>query len=174
VVKAADNGLPAPGFASGIAHHVRNCASKVSGRTSAPSKLAVASPSTDPARYPGRSNKEGIAPSRHVRHVTRLGLRRSELAAVTMKHVQMRDSRWCIVDLVRSMAACGRFRCRHRRKMRLTYRRRKRESRKGFFSGRSTYSCGRCAPSRNTFTDLVVPAKDVGQFHLARSSAFRG
>jgi integrase len=28
------------------------------------------------------------------------GLRRSELAALTMKHVQMRDSRWCIVDLV--------------------------------------------------------------------------
>jgi integrase len=28
------------------------------------------------------------------------GLRRSELAALTMKHVQMRDSRWCIVGLV--------------------------------------------------------------------------
>jgi integrase len=28
------------------------------------------------------------------------GLRRSELANLTMKHVQMRDSRWCIVDLV--------------------------------------------------------------------------
>ncbi len=27
-------------------------------------------------------------------------VRRSELAALTMKHVQMRDSRWCIVDLV--------------------------------------------------------------------------
>jgi integrase/recombinase XerD len=28
------------------------------------------------------------------------GLRRSELAALTMNHVQMRDSRRCIVDLV--------------------------------------------------------------------------
>jgi site-specific recombinase XerD len=28
------------------------------------------------------------------------GLRRSELAALTVKHVQMRDSCWCIVDLV--------------------------------------------------------------------------
>lgn len=28
------------------------------------------------------------------------GLRRSELAALTMKHVQQRDNRWCIVDLV--------------------------------------------------------------------------
>jgi len=28
------------------------------------------------------------------------GLRRSELASLTVKHIQMRDSRWCIVDLV--------------------------------------------------------------------------
>jgi integrase len=28
------------------------------------------------------------------------GLRRSELTNLTMKHVQQRDSRWCIVDLV--------------------------------------------------------------------------
>ena len=30
----------------------------------------------------------------------RCGLRRSELAALAMKHVQQRDNRWCIVDLV--------------------------------------------------------------------------
>jgi integrase len=28
------------------------------------------------------------------------GLRRSELASLTVKHIQMRDSRWCIVDLI--------------------------------------------------------------------------
>ncbi|MCU1300683.1 MAG: integrase family protein [Candidatus Sulfotelmatobacter sp.] len=28
------------------------------------------------------------------------GLRRSEVAALTMRHVQQRDNRWCIVDLV--------------------------------------------------------------------------
>ena len=28
------------------------------------------------------------------------GLRRSEVAAVTLTHVQQRDGRWCIVDLV--------------------------------------------------------------------------
>src|ERR1700732_983439 len=28
------------------------------------------------------------------------GLRRSEVAALTLKHIQQRDSRWCIVDLV--------------------------------------------------------------------------
>jgi integrase len=28
------------------------------------------------------------------------GLRRSEVAALTMKHIQQRDGRWCIVDLV--------------------------------------------------------------------------
>jgi len=28
------------------------------------------------------------------------GLRRSELANLTMKHVQQRDNRWCIVDLI--------------------------------------------------------------------------
>jgi site-specific recombinase XerD len=28
------------------------------------------------------------------------GLRRSELASLSVKHIQMRDSRWCIVDLI--------------------------------------------------------------------------
>ena len=28
------------------------------------------------------------------------GLRRSEVANLTTKHIQMRDSRWCIVDLL--------------------------------------------------------------------------
>jgi integrase len=28
------------------------------------------------------------------------GLRRSEVAALTLKHIQQRDGRWCIVDLV--------------------------------------------------------------------------
>ncbi|MGO9614893.1 MAG: tyrosine-type recombinase/integrase [Bryobacteraceae bacterium] len=28
------------------------------------------------------------------------GLRRSEVAALTMGHIQQRDGRWCIVDLV--------------------------------------------------------------------------
>jgi len=28
------------------------------------------------------------------------GLRRSEVASLTLKHIQQRDSRWCIVDLV--------------------------------------------------------------------------
>jgi hypothetical protein len=28
------------------------------------------------------------------------GLRRSEVAALTFKHIQQRDGRWCIVDLV--------------------------------------------------------------------------
>src|ERR1700689_3997507 len=28
------------------------------------------------------------------------GLRRSELANLTIKHIQQRDNRWCIVDLV--------------------------------------------------------------------------
>jgi integrase len=28
------------------------------------------------------------------------GLRRSEIAALTLRHIQQRDNRWCIVDLV--------------------------------------------------------------------------
>ena len=28
------------------------------------------------------------------------GLRRSEVAALTLKHIQQRDNRWCVVDLV--------------------------------------------------------------------------
>ena len=33
------------------------------------------------------------------------GLRRSEVAALTMEHIQQRDGRWCIVDLVREARA---------------------------------------------------------------------
>ena len=40
------------------------------------------------------------------------GLRRSEVAALTVPHVQQRDGRWCIVTSLASMAACGRSRCR--------------------------------------------------------------
>jgi integrase len=32
------------------------------------------------------------------------GLRRSEVAALTLKHVQQRDNRWCIVDLLQPYA----------------------------------------------------------------------
>jgi len=35
------------------------------------------------------------------------GLRRSEVAALTMAHVQQRDGRWCIVDLVGKHGRAG-------------------------------------------------------------------
>jgi site-specific recombinase XerC len=40
------------------------------------------------------------------------GLRRSEVAALTVGHVQQRDGRWCIVDLIGNTAESGRSRCR--------------------------------------------------------------
>jgi hypothetical protein len=51
-------------------------------------------------QYPGRSHKEGIARPRRVRHVTRLGIAPVRAGGAHDQHIQMRDSRWCIVDLV--------------------------------------------------------------------------
>ncbi len=49
---------------------------------------------------PDASTKKGLRDRAMFVTLLRCGLRRSELANLTMKHVQQRDSRWCIVDLV--------------------------------------------------------------------------
>jgi integrase len=43
---------------------------------------------------------QGAARPGHPRRPLGCGLRRSEVAALTFKHIQQRDGRWCIVDLV--------------------------------------------------------------------------
>jgi len=49
---------------------------------------------------PDVGTKKGLRDRAMLAIMLGCGLRRSEVAALTMKHVQQRDNRWCIVDLV--------------------------------------------------------------------------
>ena len=60
---------------------------------------------------PDVRTKKGLSDRAMFATLLGCGLRRSELTNLTMKHIQQRDSRWCIVDLVGNTGASGRFRC---------------------------------------------------------------
>src|SRR6202789_3687184 len=94
-VEAADKGLLAPELASGIARikGVRSHGVRVG------NWLALRQAQTLLNTPDIRTNK-GLRDRAMFATLLGCGLRRSELAALTMKHVQMRDSRWCIIDLV--------------------------------------------------------------------------
>jgi integrase len=49
---------------------------------------------------PDAASKKGIRDRAILAVLLDCGLRRSEVAALTFKHIQQRDGRWCIVDLV--------------------------------------------------------------------------
>ena len=49
---------------------------------------------------PDMTTKKGLRDRAVFATLPGCGLRRSELANLTMKHVQQRDNRWCIVDLL--------------------------------------------------------------------------
>jgi integrase/recombinase XerD len=92
---AADNRLLAPELAAGI---TRVKSAKTQGiRTgnwlSLPQAQALLS-------APDTSTTKGLRDRAIIAVLLGCGLRRSEVAALTFAHVQQRDGRWCIVDLV--------------------------------------------------------------------------
>src|SRR6202051_4874787 len=94
-VEAADNGLLAPELAAGISRTkgVRSYGVRVGNWLSLRQAQALLD-----APEVGK-NKE-LRDRAMFATLLGCGLRRSELTALTMKHVQQRDNRWCIVDLV--------------------------------------------------------------------------
>src|SRR6202047_5106717 len=94
-VEAADNGLLAPELAAGISR-VKGAKSKgvrVGNWLSLRQAQAL-------LNAPDASTKKGLRDRAMLAVLLGCGLRRSEVAALTLKHIQQRDSRWCIVDLV--------------------------------------------------------------------------
>jgi site-specific recombinase XerD len=92
--EAADNGLIAPELASGIAR-VKS-AKSVGLRTG--NWLSVRQ-AQSLLNAPATTTLKGLR-DRALLVLLGCGLRRSEVAALTFAHVQLRDGRWCIVDLV--------------------------------------------------------------------------
>src|ERR1700674_3032937 len=106
-VEAADNGLLAPELAAGISR-VKGAKSKgvrVGNWLSLKQAQAL-------LNAPDATTKKGLRDRAVLAILLGCGLRRSEVAALTLKHIQQRDNRWCIVDRGRrrSLADCGRGR----------------------------------------------------------------
>src|SRR5271156_1118228 len=94
-VEAADNGLLAPELASGITR-VKGVASK---GVRLGNWLSVKQAQTL-LNTPDANTTKGLRDRAILAVLLGCGLRRSECAALTFGHVQQRDGRWCIVDLV--------------------------------------------------------------------------
>ena len=93
--EAADNGLLAPDLAGGIA---RVKSAKTQGiRTGNWLSLRQAQALLS---APNATTTKGLRDRAIIAVLLGCGLRRSEVAALTFAHVQQRDGRWCIVDLV--------------------------------------------------------------------------
>jgi integrase len=94
-VEAADNGLLAPELASGIVR-VKGVASK---GVRLGNWLTVRQAQTL-LDAPNATTIKGLRDRAILAVLLGCGLRRSEVAALMISHVQQRDGRWCIVDLV--------------------------------------------------------------------------
>jgi site-specific recombinase XerD len=94
-VEAADNGLLAPELANGIVR-VKGVASKGI-RLGNWLSLVQAQKLLN---TPDVTTTKGLRDRAILAVLLGCGLRRSEVAALTVAHVQQRDGRWCIVDLV--------------------------------------------------------------------------
>jgi len=94
-VEAADNGLLAPELAAGISRvkSAKSVGIRVGNWLSMRQAQALLS-ATDTATVKGLRDRAILAV------LLGCGLRRSEVAALTLTHVQQRNGRWCIVDLV--------------------------------------------------------------------------
>src|SRR5277367_5615882 len=93
--EAADNGLLAPELAAGISR-VRS-AKSVGVRTG--NWLSVRQ-AQNLLNTPDTNTLKGLRDRAILAVLLGCGLRRSEVAALTFGHIQQRDGRWCIVDLV--------------------------------------------------------------------------
>src|SRR5215470_830266 len=93
--EAADNGLLAPELAAGIAR-VKS-AKSVGIRTG---NWLSARQAQSLLNAPDIATLRGLRDRAILAVLLGCGLRRSEVAALTFAHVQQRDGRWCIVDLV--------------------------------------------------------------------------
>src|ERR1039457_5051432 len=94
-VEAADNGLMAPELAAGI--------TRVKGAKSQGVRVGnwlSLQQAQKLLNTPDASTKKGLRDRAMLATPLGCGLRRSEVAALTLKHTQQRDNRWCIVDLV--------------------------------------------------------------------------
>src|SRR5216684_3503034 len=94
-VEAADNGLLAPELAAGIAR-VKS-AKSIGIRVGNWLTLRQAQTLLN---APDATTVKGLRDRAILAVLLGCGLRRSEVAALTLAHIQQRDGRWCIVDLV--------------------------------------------------------------------------
>jgi site-specific recombinase XerD len=94
-VEAADNGLLAPELAAGIARvkSAKSVGIRVGNWLSLRQTQALLS-------APDIATIKGLRDRAILAVLLGCGLRRSEVAALTLTHIQQRDGRWCIVDLV--------------------------------------------------------------------------
>ena len=94
-VEAADNGLLAPELAAGIARikGVRSQGVRVGNWLSVQQAQTL-------LNTPDITTKKGLRDRAMFATLLGCGLRRSEVAALTFRHIQQRDNRWCIVDLI--------------------------------------------------------------------------
>jgi len=94
-VEASDNGLLAPELAAGIARvkSAKSIGIRVGNWLSLRQAQTLLS-------APDIATVKGLRDRAILAVLLGCGLRRSEVAALTFTHVQQRDGRWCIVDLV--------------------------------------------------------------------------